>query len=96
MWLLRCRKSISKHSITSSRPPAEGRDSRFVGEHDLDRLLHIEAFAVSIREDRPQVGGLFQPKVTVLKSPESYSVDSKKEPSHLSIAAPTAPSCQGP
>lgn len=53
------RIAISTHSITSSRPVAEGGDSRFVSEHDLDRLLHIEAFAVSAREGRSQVGGLF-------------------------------------
>jgi hypothetical protein len=74
------RISISTHSITSSRPAAEGRDARFVGEHHLDRLLYIEAFAVSVREDRPHGGGglLSAQKSPFSKAPNPIALTAKR------------------
>ena len=73
------RISISTHSITSSRPAA-GRDSGFIGEHHLDRLLYIEAFAVSVREDRPHGGGglLSAQKSPFSKAPNPIALTAKR------------------
>lgn len=70
---------ISTHPITSSRLAAEGRDSRFVGEYYLDCLLHIEAFAMNVREDRPHVGGLFSAqKSPFSKAPNPIALTAKR------------------